>query len=140
MSRAKRRPQSKMGSGMEKVLGIGGMFFRSQDPKALACWYREHLGVTPVPETYDEPGWEQHAGPTGFAPFPEDTQYFGDAGRQWRINFRVRDLDAMMAQLKAAGIAVRPDPEPCPNGRFARLHDPEGNPIELWQPAGSDAR
>jgi glyoxylase I family protein len=129
-----------MGSGMEKVLGIGGMFFRSQDPKALARWYRGHLGATPVPETYDEPGWEQQAGPTGFAPFPEDTQYFGDAGRQWMINFRVRDLDTMMAQLKAAGIAVEPDPEPYPNGRFARLHDPEGNPIELWQPAGRDAR
>jgi hypothetical protein len=83
-----------MGSGIEKVLGIGGLFFRSRDPKALARWYREHRGVTPVPVNYDEPGWEQQAGPTVFAPFPEDTKYFGDAGKQLMVNFRVRDLDA----------------------------------------------
>ena len=122
-----------MGSGMEKVPGIGGMFFRSRDPKALARWYREHLGVIPVvPDNYDEPGWEQQAGPTGFAPFPEDTKYFGDAAKQWMVNFRVRDLDAMMAQLEAAGIAAELDPETFPSGRFARF--------ELWQPAGRDAR
>ena len=80
---------------MEKVQAIGGMFFRSRDQEALARWYREHLGVTPVPDNYDEPGWEQQAGPTGFAPFPEDTEYFGDAGKQWMVNFR-GDLDAMI--------------------------------------------
>jgi len=71
-------------------------------------------GVTAVPVNYDEPGWEQQAGPTVFAPFPEDTKYFGDTGKQWMVNFRVRDLYAMMAQLKAAGIAVAPDSEPDP--------------------------
>jgi predicted enzyme related to lactoylglutathione lyase len=82
----------------------------------------------------------RQAGPSGFAPFPEDTKYFSDGGKQWMINFRVRDLDAMMAPVRAAGIAVELDPEPYPNGRFARLYDPEGNPIELWQPAERDAR
>ena len=93
-----------MQSGLKKVLGIGGMFFRSQDPKGLARWYREHRGVTPVPDNYDEPGSEQQAGPTAFAPFPEDTK-FRRWRKQWMVNFRVRDLDAMMAQLKAAKIA-----------------------------------
>lgn len=78
-------------------------------------------------------------GPTAFSPFPEATDYFGDFKRTWMVNFRVRDLDAMTAQLRAAGIAIDVDPQHYPNGRFARLHDPEGNPIELWQPAGRDA-
>jgi len=120
------------------VQGIGGVFIRARDPKALAEWYRDHLGVPLVPDNYDDPPWQQQAGPTGFAPFPQDTKYFGDAGKQWMINFRVSDLDAMMAQLKAAGIAVQLHPELYPNGRFTRLHDPEGNAIELWQPAGRD--
>ncbi len=119
---------------MERVLGIGGLFFRAKDPQALAHWYEQHLGVTRVPQDYDTPPWSQDAGDTVFAPFTEDTQYFGRTEQQWMINFRVRDLDAMIAQLNAAGIAVTPDPESYPNGRFARLHDPEGNPIELWEP------
>ena len=82
---------------------------------------------------------ERAGGPTAFAPFPEDTEYFGDAGKQWMINFRVAKLDAMVAQLGAAGIAVEINPEKYPNGRFARLHDPEGNPIELWEPVARDA-
>ncbi len=120
---------------MEKVSGIGGFFFRARDPVALGEWYRDHLGVALVPASYDEKPWEQQAGPTAFAPFPEDSGYFGDAGKLWMLNFRVRNLEAMMAQLRAAGIPVEPDPQPYPNGRFARLRDPEGNPIELWEPA-----
>ena len=123
---------------MEKVTGIGGFFFRARDPKALAAWYRDHLGVDPVPENYDDPSWRQQAGPTAFAPFPEDTKYFGDAGKQWMINFRVANLDAIAAQLRAAGVSVELDPEKYPNGRFAHLKDPEDNRIELWEPAGRD--
>jgi len=82
--------------------------------------------------------WRQEAGPTAFSPFPEATDYFGDSKQMWMVNFRVRDLDAMVAQLQAAGIGIDVDPQPYPNGRFARLLDPEGNPIELWQPAGRD--
>ena len=128
---------------MEKVLGIGGLFFRSRDPQSLAAWYATHLGVAPIPSNYDDPGWDTQAGPTAFAPFPADTGYFGDPHsphpRQWMVNFRVANLEAMLSQLRAAGIEVTLDPEIYPNGRFARLHDPEGNPIELWQPAGRDA-
>jgi glyoxylase I family protein len=122
---------------MEKVLGIGGLFFRSREPKVLAGWYDTHLGISAVP---DSP-WEQEAGPTAFSPFPEDTKYFGDAGKQWMMNFRVGNLDAMVAQLEKAGISVKVDPEAYPTiGRFARLHDPEGNAIELWEPEGPDAK
>jgi glyoxylase I family protein len=119
---------------MEKVSGIGGLFFRAADPAGLARWYQQHLGVELVPTDYDTKPWVQEAGPTAFAPFPKDTDYFGNPAQAWMINFRVRNLEAMVAQLRAAGIEVHFDSEQYPNGRFARLHDHEGNPIELWQP------
>lgn len=118
----------------EKVTGIGGLFFRAHDPKALAQWYQDHLGVVVIPRSKDDGVWNQEAGPTAFSPMSEKTGYFGDPAKQWMINFRVRDLDKMAKQLEAAGIEVKIDPTTYPNGRFARLHDPEGNPIELWQP------
>lgn len=121
----------------EKVTGIGGLFFRAHDPDALAKWYDEHLGVLPVPTSYGGPVWQQEAGPTAFAPFPETTGYFGDASKMWMVNFRVGNLDKMVEQLRASGIAVKVDPQKYPNGRFARLKDPEGNHIELWQPEPS---
>jgi len=123
------------GTKMEKVAGIGGLFFRAHDPKALGAWYEQHLGITLTPTSEGAAVWQQEAGPTVFSPFPETTKYFGDPNKVWMVNFRVHDLDKMVAQLRAAGIEVK-DPESYPNiGRFARLHDPEGNPIELWQPA-----
>jgi predicted enzyme related to lactoylglutathione lyase len=118
----------------ERVTGIGGLFFRAQDHRALAQWYQDHLGVTLTPTNYEDLPWQQEAGPTVFGPFPADTEYFGDRRQVWMVNFRVRDLDAMVAQLRSAGSEVTVDAETYPNGRFARLHDPEGNPIELWQP------
>jgi glyoxylase I family protein len=124
------------GADVERVTGIGGFFFRAHDPKALNAWYAQHLGITPVPMKYSDPSWQQEAGTTAFSAFPETTGYFGDPKKDWMINFRVRDLDKIAAQLTAAGIAVKVDPTTYPNGRFARLQDPEGNPIELWQPAG----
>jgi predicted enzyme related to lactoylglutathione lyase len=123
----------------EKVTGIGGLFFRAHDPKTLARWYQEHLGISLTPSKEGESPWQQEAGPTSFTPFPETTHYFGDPQKVWMVNFRVRDLDRMAAQLRAAGIEVKVDPQSYPYGRFARLHDPEGNPIELWQPAGPNA-
>jgi glyoxylase I family protein len=123
---------------MEKVTGIGGLFFRAHDPKALGSWYQQHLGISPIPSSYGDTVWQQEGGPTAFAPFEETSNYFGDANKFWMVNFRVRDLDKMAAQLQAAGIAVKIDPQSYPNGRFARLHDPEGNPIELWQPKVAD--
>jgi len=119
---------------MEHVIGIGGVFFRSKDPSALGQWYKVHLGIDLVPSDYGQQPWSQEAGPTVFAPFPHDTDYFGDASKQWMINFRVRNLDAIVTQLEAAGIKVKVDPEIYPNGQFARLYDPEGNAIELWEP------
>ncbi|MBE1163013.1 VOC family protein [Dyella sp. 7MK23] len=120
---------------MEKVAGIGGLFFRSRDPDALGRWYLEHLGISLTPTTLQSPVWEQEAGQTVFSPFPEKSGYFGDPSKVWMVNFRVHNLAKMVAQLQNAGIAVKLDPQVYPNGRFARLHDPEGNPIELWQPA-----
>jgi predicted enzyme related to lactoylglutathione lyase len=113
---------------MAKATGIGGVFFRAKDTGALAAWYKEHLGVTGY--------WQQEAGMTVFAPFKQETDYF-PADKQWMINFRVDDLDALIAQLAAAGIPVetRPDEWDTPEtGRFARIHDPEGNQLELWEP------
>jgi predicted enzyme related to lactoylglutathione lyase len=121
---------------MEKVSGIGGFFFRVRDPAGIGQWYRDQLGVTLVPSNYDELPWWQEAGPTAFAPFPEATAYFGDTNKAWMVNFRVRDLDAMVAQLRGAGISVEVDQQRYPNGRLARLSDPEGNPIQLWEPQG----
>jgi len=119
-------------STREKVTGIGGVFFRARDPKALTQWYREHLGVGP--QNPGDPAWIQQAGQTSFTVFPETSNYFGDATKQFMLNFRVGNLDKLVQQLEAAGIEVKVDPTAYPYGRFARIHDPEGNPIELWQP------
>ncbi|HEY7643136.1 MAG TPA: VOC family protein [Steroidobacteraceae bacterium] len=119
---------------MERVTGIGGFFFRSKDPAALAHWYADNLGVTLTPHDYGGTPWRQQAGTTVFQPFEQDTKFFGDMRLQWMLNFRVSDLDKMVAQLKGNGVAVSIDPQTYPNGRFAQLNDPEGNPIQLWQP------
>jgi glyoxylase I family protein len=126
-------------SAKETVTGIGGFFFRAQDPKALGQWYQDHLGISVTPQKINDPVWTQEAGQTVFSPFPETTKYFGDVTKQWMMNFRVGDMDKMAAQLEAAGITVKVDPTTYPNGRFAHLHDPEGNPIELWQPMNAPA-
>lgn len=119
---------------MEKVTGIGGVFFRARNPGALSRWYAEHLGVPEPPADDDAQPWSQEAGPTAWAAFPEDTDYFRRPDKTWMVNFRVRDLDAMVAQLRASGITVEPDSADYPMGRFARLADPEDNQIELWEP------
>jgi len=132
------RARGQGADGMERVEGVGGFFFRAKDPKKLAEWYEVNLGVGSVPVNADTRPWRTSAGTTAFAPFREDTSYFGDRRFQWMINFRVRDLDKMVAQLRARGIAVEVDSQVYPNGRFARLSDPEGNPIQLWQPGGKE--
>ncbi|HEY7019824.1 MAG TPA: VOC family protein [Ktedonobacterales bacterium] len=119
---------------MERVTGIGGFFFRARDPQALKAWYQQHLGMFQDGAGNEDEPWLQEAGPTAFQPFPADTEYFERPEQMWMLNLRVRDLDAMVAQLREAGIEVKVDPENYPYGRFARTHDPEGNPIELWQP------
>jgi glyoxylase I family protein len=119
---------------VEKVTGIGGFFFRSKDPEALKVWYQERLGVKTVPETEGDEAWRQQEGETAFAPFEMDSQMIGPPEHTWMINFRVDDLDAMVEQLRGAGEEVEVDPERYSMGRFASLHDPEGNGIQLWEP------
>ena len=113
------------------VTGIGGLFLRCKHPEAMKAWYAEHLGVGGSWGM-----WEQQAGTTVFATFPADSDYF-PTDRQYMLNLRVSGLDGMLDDLRAAGIEVITkdewnDPS---TGRFARIHDPEGNPIELWEPA-----
>ncbi len=118
--------------GMERVLGIGGYFVRAADPVALNAWYRECLGLDA-----DEHGlWQQQPGPTVFAPFEAETDYFGSRTQQVMLNFRVRDLDAMLTQLRSRGAEVAEEVQEMDGvGRFGWVTDPEGNRIELWQPA-----
>jgi glyoxylase I family protein len=123
---------------MERVTGIGGFFFRARNPDALAIWYQERLGVTPVPETYGEEPWRQEEGVTAFAPFKQDSEMIGPPEHTWMINFRVNDLDAIVEQLRDAGESVDVDPVRYPNGRFAEVRDPDGNGIQLWQPMGPE--
>lgn len=117
---------------MHKVLGIGGFFFRARNPQALSAWYTTHLGIDIA-----EAVWQQESGPTVFSPFQHDTAYFGRPEQEWMLNFRVADLDGFIAQLRSSGIAAETRPQEWDSevGRFARIHDPEGNPIELWEPA-----
>lgn len=123
---------------MEKVQGIGGVFFKSRDPEALGIWYRDHLGI-------DVQGWggaifqwsEQDradSASTTWSPFKADTSYFEPSQAPFMINFRVRDLDAMLAQLRDAEVVVDDRIEESDFGRFGWAMDPEGNRIELWQP------
>ena len=115
---------------MERVLGIGGYFLRAADPAALGAWYRDCLGLDA-----DEHGlWRPDGGPTVFATFPSDTPYLGSA--RTMLGFRVHDLDAMLAQLRAAGADVAGEVQDLAGvGRFGWVTDPEGNRIELWQPS-----
>jgi predicted enzyme related to lactoylglutathione lyase len=113
------------------VTGIGGLFFRAENPDALSTWYRTHfaIGVEPYGQ------WNQSSGPTVFMPFPSDTDYFaGD--KQWMINLRVDGLEALLEKLRESGIEVTTKPEwnTPETGRFARVTDPEGNAVELWEP------
>ncbi len=124
---------------MESVTGIGGFFFRARDPESLSRWYDANLGVAPPPTSYEESPWRQEAGATVFAPMAEDSPHLATATGTWSINFRVSDLDAMVAQLRDNGVEVSEHEEVYPNGRFAELVDPEGNPIQLWEPAGVDS-
>jgi predicted enzyme related to lactoylglutathione lyase len=125
------------------VVGMGGYFFRAKDPEALKLWYREHLAVGGGCGT-DENGeaseylWYQEGGPTVFEPFKEDSDYF-PADKQTMINLRVRGLDGLLATLRAAGIAIitKDEWDAMGIGRFARIHDPEGNAIELWESPAS---
>ncbi len=116
---------------MTHVTGIGGFFFRARDPKALAAWYHAHLGIPDGTTTF----WPQEAGQTVVAAFRETSDYF-PAERTAMLNLRVRDLAGLLQKLEAVGIEVVRNPDwDSEFGLYARIHDPEGNPIELWEPA-----
>lgn len=119
---------------MEQVTGIGGVFFRAASPSALHEWYTKHLGV-PAGQ-YGAVFEAGDVGATVWNPFPADTTYFGPSGQALMINYRVRDLDAMLDQLRAGGVEVLDNVEALEGvGRFAWGVDPEGNRFELWEPA-----
>jgi len=127
---------------MEKVIGIGGVFVRSRDRKALAGWYKEHLGLD-IDEEWcgailpSAPPGDPNGGI--WSAFPEETEYFGPNQRQFMVNFHVADRDAMLAQLREAGCDVEDKTEDNDYGRFGWVTDPEGNRIELWQPPPDEA-
>ena len=125
---------------MERVTGVGGVFFRAADPAGLARWYATHLGIDPAPASYGDTSWWQQAGTTVLAPMGHESAHFGGRTRSWALTFRVTDLDAMVEQLRGNRVAVDVDPQAYPNGRFASLQDPEGNQLQLWQPDGADRR
>jgi predicted enzyme related to lactoylglutathione lyase len=123
---------------MQKVTGIGGVFFKARDPELMYQWYEKHLGIRRDP---DGSGvafrWSDDQSPspmTAWAIFPEATKYFGSGSSPFMINFRVADLDALLDNLKADGVEIDPKREDYDYGRFAWIIDPEGNRIELWQP------
>ena len=113
-----------------RIMGLGGLFFRANDPEALAAWYAEHLGIGA------NGPWAQEAGFAVLGLFEAASDYW-PADRSFTFNLRVDGLDALTARLEAAGIAVQRNPDwDMPEvGRFVRIEDPEGNPIELWEPA-----
>ena len=114
--------------------GIGGVFFRSRDPAALAHWYSDHLGIELEP--WSGAVFSAAVGDvTVWSPFAADTAYF-NASQAWMANYRVRNLDAMLAQLRAAGVEVDDEIQVEENGRFGWAADPEGNRFELWEPSG----
>jgi len=127
---------------MARITGIGGIFLRARDPKALAAWYAQHLGIPLNDWGGAQFLWSDElppaTGSTAWSLFPAYTDYFGPgtaAGPQpCMANYRVDDLDALLAQLAAANIPIDPHREDAPYGRFAWITDPEGNRLELWQP------
>ena len=123
---------------MARVTGIGGIFFRARDPKALAAWYSEHLGIKLENWGGARMLWSDEVpagtGATAWSPFPQDTKYFGASGQTFMINYRVDDLDALLANLVASGVVEKPHRQDDATGHFAWITDPEGNRLELWQP------
>jgi predicted enzyme related to lactoylglutathione lyase len=125
---------------MKHVLGIGGIFFKAQDPEKLAAWYRDHLGLEV--EEYGGVTFREGANKalparqayTVWSPFPSDTDYFAPSTKSFMINFRVADLDVLLAKLRAEGVTVDERSERSEFGYFGWAMDPEGNRIELWEP------
>jgi len=129
---------------MKRVTGIGGIFFKVNDPSALGQWYKQHLGIEMEGESptatflWREKDDPQVSGATVWALFPQQTEYFGDPGNAFMINYRVDDIEALVALLRQEGVTVHGDIQDTEYGRFIWISDPEGNRIELWQAAEDD--
>jgi predicted enzyme related to lactoylglutathione lyase len=123
---------------MARAVGFGGVFLKARDPEALSAWYAKNLGI-PVQDggalAFSGP---ESAGMTVFAHFPQSTRYFGEGEQEVMVNFRVDDLDLLLEQLDEAGVEIDPKQEHFEYGRFAWVHDLEGNRVELWEPAGAE--
>lgn len=124
---------------MQRVTGIGGIFFKAKDPKALGAWYRDHLGIAVEEWGGAAFHWVSPENPSGtgttiWSPFKEDTNYFAPSAASFMINYRVADLHALLAQLRAEGCEVDAKVEESDYGKFGWVVDPEGNKIELWEP------
>ncbi len=117
-------------ASVERITGIGGVFFRSRDPEGLRQWYAEQLGV---PD--GEPLVAESDASLVWAPFAEDSDHLGSLEQAWMLNYRVRDLDAMLEQLRGCGAPVEAAIQATEQGRFGWATDPEGNRFELWEPA-----
>ena len=129
---------------MERVRGIGGVFFKADDPDALQKWHEDNLGLEPDPDGCVVFRWRERdaAGSnasTVWALFAADTDYFGPGRQTAMVNYRVKDLDAMLAQLREAGADIDEKREDSEYGRFTWVTDPEGNRIELWQSPPDEA-
>ncbi len=117
---------------MKRVIGIGGIFFKSRDPQALAAWYRMHLGLDV--QAWGGASFEGGTGPTNWCPFKADTEYFAPSAAPFMVNYRVADLDGLLAVLRAEGCEVVGAPQASEYGKFGWVMDPDGNKIELWEP------
>lgn len=123
---------------MKKVTGIGGIFFKCKDAEKMRSWYQKHLGL----DTNDYGAsfeWREEAAPdqkgsTQWSPFPESTQYFAPSEKEFMINYRVADLEALVAELEREGVTILDKIETYDYGKFVHIMDAEGNKIELWQP------
>jgi predicted enzyme related to lactoylglutathione lyase len=118
------------------ITGIGGVFIKAKDPKALAAWYRDVLGMPVEPWggaalRYDA---VQHPPASGWSPFPESSNYFAPSTADFMINYTVDDMDAIAKRLASKGVAILKRDDKDPSGRFAWILDPEGNKVELWEP------
>ncbi len=127
---------------MKRVTGIGGIFFKVDDMPQLAAWYREHLNIDMIGDSYTSFEWRdkdqpERVGTTALSFFPQDTAYFGPGAASFMVNYRVDDLDALLAQLKAEGVEVDDRVDEYDFGRFGWIVDPEGRRIELWEPSSA---
>ncbi len=120
---------------MKRVVGIGGIFFKAENPQKLAAWYEQHLGIDFGGKTYSDFQFqEREKGWTALSMFKQNTQYFDPSAKEFMLNLRVDDLDALLETLRGEGVHVFDEKEDGDYGKFGWILDPEGNKIELWQP------